>query len=59
VGNEKYLADFWVIEAAGRAHGRPRCPAMASTSRIVHNRRTGNSLNAIREAVSDRGQRCS
>jgi hypothetical protein len=26
-------------KAAGRAYGRRRCPAMASTSRIVHNRR--------------------
>jgi hypothetical protein len=69
-GNEKYLADFWIIrasdldvalklategskacnrkvevrsnaaKAAGRAYGRCRCPAMASTSRIIHNRRT-------------------
>ena len=73
VGNEKYLADFWIIEApdpdvalklatagskacnrkvevrrnaakaAGRAYGRRRCPAMASPSRIVHNRRTRKS----------------
>jgi hypothetical protein len=73
VGNEKYLAGFWIIEAAdldvalklategskacnrkvevrrnaakaaGRAYGRRSCPAMASTSRIVHNRRTRKS----------------
>jgi hypothetical protein len=85
-GNEKYLADFWIIEvsdldvalklategskacdrkvevrrdaakAAGRAHGRRRCPAMASTSRIAHDRRTGKSLKDIRAAVSDRGR---
>jgi hypothetical protein len=30
-------------KAAGRAYGRRRCPAMASTSRIVHNRRTSKS----------------
>src|SRR6266511_2071024 len=86
VGNEKYLADFWIIEAsdldvalklategskacnrkvearrnaakaAGRAYGRRRCPAMASTSRIVNNRRTRKFLKDIREAVSDRGR---
>jgi hypothetical protein len=85
VGNEKYLADFWIIEtfdldvalklaaegskacnrkievrrnaakAAGRTYGRRSCPAMASTSRIVLNRRTRKSLKEIREAVSDRG----
>jgi hypothetical protein len=86
IGNEKYRADFWIIEAAfdldvalklategskacnrkievrrnaakaaGRAHGRRRCPAMASTSRIVLNRRTRKSLKDTREAVSDRG----
>jgi hypothetical protein len=73
VGNEKYLADFWIIEAfdldlalklaaegskacnrkievrrnaakaAGRTYGRRRCPAMASTSRIVHHRRSRKS----------------
>jgi hypothetical protein len=73
VGNEKYLANFWIIEAfgldvalklaaagsqarnrkvevrrnaakaAGRAYGRRRCAAMASTSRIVLNRRTRKS----------------
>ena len=73
VGNEKYLAGFWIIEAAGldvalklategpkacnrkievrrdaakaagRTYGRRRCPAMASTSRIVLNRRTRKS----------------
>jgi hypothetical protein len=86
VGNEKYVADFSIIEAsgldvalklategskacnrnvdarrdaakaAGRAYGRRRCPAMASTSRIVHNRRSRKSLKDIREAVSDRGR---
>jgi hypothetical protein len=86
LGNEKYLADFWIIEAAdldvalnlategakacnrkarvrryaakavGRAYGRRRCPAMASTIRIVHNRRTSKSPKEIREAVSDRGR---
>ena len=30
-------------KAAGRIYGRRRCPAMASTSRIVHNRRTRKS----------------
>jgi hypothetical protein len=86
VGNEKYLADFWIIEAfdldaalkpategskacnrkvevrrnaakaAGRAYGRRRCPAMASTSRIVYNRCTRKSLKEVQEAVSDRGR---
>ena len=84
VGNEKYLADFSIIEAfdldvalklategskacnrkievrrnaakaAGRTYGQRRCPAMASTSRIVLNRRTRKFLKEIREAVSDR-----
>ena len=53
VGNEKYLGGFWIIEASdldvalklrcetvGRARSRRGCPAMASMSRIVHNRRT-------------------
>src|SRR6266496_5899279 len=43
-------------KAADRAYGRRRCPAMASTSRIVHNRRTRKFLKDIREAVSDRGR---
>jgi hypothetical protein len=69
VGNEKYLAGFWIIEAcnrkievrrnaakaAGRTYGRRRCPAMASTSRIVLNGRTRKSLKDIREAVWDQG----
>jgi hypothetical protein len=72
-GNEKYLADFWIIEApdpdvapklategskacnrkvevrrdaakaAGRAYDQRKCPAIASTSRIVHNRPTRKS----------------
>src|SRR6266700_1074109 len=86
VGNEKYLAGFWIIEAfdldvalklategskagnrkvemrrnaakaAGRTYGRRRCPAMASTSRIVLSRRTRKSSKEILEAVSDRGR---
>jgi hypothetical protein len=87
VGNEKYLTDFWIIEAsgldvailrgepegskarnrkagvrrnaakaAGDAYGRRRRPVMASTSRIVRNRRTRKSSKEIREAVSDRGR---
>jgi hypothetical protein len=81
VGNEKYLADFWIIEAsdldaarkpategskacnrkvevrrnaakaAGCAYGRRRCPAMASTSRIIHHRRT-------RKSRKTSGRRC-
>jgi hypothetical protein len=38
-------------KAAGRAYGRRRCPAMASTSRIVHNRRT-------RKSWKTSGRRC-
>jgi hypothetical protein len=30
-------------KAAGRAYGRHRCPVMASTGRIVHNRRSRKS----------------
>jgi hypothetical protein len=85
VGNEKYLAGLWILEAAdlyvalklaaegsqackrtvevrrnaaiaaGRAYGRCWCRAMASTGRIVHNRRSRKSLKDIRAAVSDRG----
>jgi hypothetical protein len=56
VGNEKYLGGFWIVDASdldvalklrcetvGGAYGRRRCPAMASTSRIVHNRHTRKS----------------
>ncbi len=42
--------------AAGRAYGRRWCPAMASTSGIVHNRRARTFLKDIREAVSDGGR---
>jgi hypothetical protein len=93
VGNEKYLAGFWIIEAsdldvalklatevskasmilqseglgrsrcgatlrraAGRAYGRRRFPAVASTSRIAHHRGTQKVLKDIRAAVSDRGR---
>lgn len=42
-------------KTAGRSYGRRRCPAIASTSRIVLNRRT-RSLERIREWVSDRGR---
>jgi hypothetical protein len=42
-------------KAAGRTYGRRRCPAMASTSRIVHSRRARKVLKDIREAVSGRG----
>jgi len=88
VGNEKYLADFWIIEAsdlgvalklaaegskacnrkvevrrnaakaAGRTYGRRRCPAMASTSRIVLNRRS-RSLERNPGGGVGSGQRCS
>src|SRR5258705_3479838 len=43
-------------KAAGRAYGRRRCSAMASTSRIVHHRHTRMSLKDIRDAVSDGGE---
>ena len=88
VGNERYLADFWIIEAsdlgvalklaaegskacnrkvevrrnaakaAGRTYGRRRCPAMASTSRIVLNRRS-RSLERNPGGGVGSGQRCS
>jgi hypothetical protein len=43
-------------KAAGGGYGRRRWPAMASTSRIVLNRRSRRFLKDIREAVSDRGR---
>ena len=54
--NRKVEVRRSAAEAAGRAYGRRRCPAMASTSRIVLNRRTRMSLKDIRGAVSDRGR---
>jgi len=89
VGNEKYLAGFWIIEAAGldvalklaaegpkacnrkievrrdaakaagRTYGRRRCPAMASTSRIVLNRRTRKLLERHPGGGAGSGRRCS
>ena len=41
--NRKVEARRNAAKAAGRAYGRHRCPVMASTSRIVHNRRSRKS----------------
>jgi hypothetical protein len=87
--NEKYLADFWITEAAdldvtlklategskacnrkievrrnaakaaGHAYGRRRCPAMASTSRIVHNPAYQKVLERNPGGGVGSGQRCS
>jgi hypothetical protein len=54
--NRKVGVRLNAVKAAGRAHSRRRCPVMASTSRIVHDRRYQKVLKDIREAVSDRGR---
>ena len=46
-------------KAAGRAYGRRRCPAMASTSRIVHNPAWQKVLERHPGGGVGSGQRCS
>jgi predicted RNA polymerase sigma factor len=47
--NRKVEVRRYAAKAAGHACGRRWCPAMASTSRIVHNRRIRKSSKEIRE----------
>ena len=54
--NRKVEVQRNAAKAAGRAYDQRKCPAIASTSRIVHHRRSRKALKEIREAVSDRGR---